>query len=352
MEDTIDIEEGTKSLSHELLMSSSSSRSASPASGRIPPTTEPTEKERAASGANEDGEDDDVWDPAVETHPRAHDDAAPKKLNQQSSFGATASTSPITAKGASDATQMTTAASTSAEATAAPPTNDWQAIYSPAHGAYYFFNAVTQETTWTNPLVPDSSTTAAASSFTTSATQSLDPHNSSAAGPSEPSSSLSAAVPQPSTSTLRTLPTADELGGIDPDLAFLDPSLAYTSSSSKLTGGAVPTFTAKFNAHTGRFASGAAGARDPNHVSEYERAKRMSEAYFDVDEWKKQVEERENAKKRELEEDDVYGDGGGGKRSKKPTKADLVSFGLKLPLSFKSLVSLETRTTWGFTRLS
>lgn len=338
MEDTIDIEEGTKSLSHELLMSSSSSRSASPASGRIPPTTEPTEKERAASGANEDGEDDDVWDPAVETHPRAHDDAAPKKLNR---VGESASESTAALKVTGDATQSEAAASTGAEATAAPPTNDWQAIYSPAHGAYYFFNAVTQETTWTNPLVPDSSTTAAASSSTTSATQSLDPHNSSTANPSEPSSSLSAAVPQPSTSTLRTLPTADELGGIDPDLAFLDPSLAYTSSSSKLPGGAVPTFTAKFNAHTGRFASGAAGARDPNHVSEYERAKRMSEAYFDVDEWKKQVEERENAKKRELDEDDAYD--GGGKRSKKPTKADLVSFLLELLL----FASPETGTSWG-----
>ena len=30
----------------------------------------------------------------------------------------------------------------------------WHAIWSPAHGAYYFYNPSTTETTWVNPLAP------------------------------------------------------------------------------------------------------------------------------------------------------------------------------------------------------
>lgn len=286
-------------------MSSSSSRSPSPASGRPSKATESSGKERGVSAS-----DDDVWDPAVETHPRAN--GSPKTSNK-SDGETTVSTAP-----AADASNTVQAAGNTSASPAVVSSTNWQAIYSPAHGAYYFYNAATQETTWTNPLVPDSSTADAdaASPSTAAATQSTDlTASSSLADPT-----VSSPVPQPTTSTLRALPTVDELGGIDPELAFLDPSLAYTSSSKST--GAIPTFTAKFNAHTGRFASGAAATRDPNHVSEYERAKRMSEAYFDVDEWKKTVEERENAKKRELEDE---GYDGGGKRSKKPTKADLVS---------------------------
>ena len=133
-----------------------------------------------------------------------------------------------------------------------------------------------------------------------------------------------------SLSSRTLLPSADQLGGIDPELAFLDPSLAYsglrkpgTNNTAPVAGnGAVPTFTAKFNARSGRFASSGTGgeaSRDPSHVSEYERAKRMSEVYFDVDAWKNQVDEREQVRKRALE----LGEDPNAKR-KKPTKADLV----------------------------
>ncbi|EUC61458.1 WW domain protein [Rhizoctonia solani AG-3 Rhs1AP] len=41
-----------------------------------------------------------------------------------------------------------------------PPQNEWQAVWSPAHNAYYFFNSRTSETTWVNPLDPSASTPA------------------------------------------------------------------------------------------------------------------------------------------------------------------------------------------------
>jgi len=101
--------------------------------------------------------------------------------------------------------------------------------------------------------------------------------------------------------------------GIDPSLAHLDPSLAASTSA----GPPPNTFTAKFNARTGAFT--AIDARDPGHLSEYERAKRMSEFYFDVNAWEKDVEDRKRAEK-EAEEA-----GSGGKR-KRPSKKDLERF--------------------------
>ena len=95
--------------------------------------------------------------------------------------------------------------------------------------------------------------------------------------------------------------------GIDPSLAHLDPSLAASTSASP----AAFTYTAKFNARTGAFTR--PDGRDPNHVSEYERARRMSEAYFDVGQWEQDVEQRNAQEEAE------------GKKRKRPTKKDLVS---------------------------
>jgi len=98
--------------------------------------------------------------------------------------------------------------------------------------------------------------------------------------------------------------------GIDPSLAHLDPSLAAGPSS--IPGG---TVTAKFNARTGTFARG--DARDPTHLSEYERAKRMSQFYFDVNAWEQELEYRNTEQYKEEEEK---------KRKKKLTKKDLDRF--------------------------
>ncbi|KAK0458499.1 uncharacterized protein EV420DRAFT_1222315, partial [Desarmillaria tabescens] len=160
-------------------------------------------------------------------------------------------------------------------ATAAAPTNgDWQAIFSPQHNTYYFYNAVTGQTTWENPLMPQP-----------------QPQPEAAASSSS-SSSYDAAL----------------AAGIDPSLAYLDPSLSAGPSGSV---GAY-TATAKFNARTGRFTAN--DARDPSHMSEYERAKRMSEFYFDVGAWEAQRDQQQQQQEEE------------GKKRKRPSKKDLDRF--------------------------
>jgi hypothetical protein len=163
-----------------------------------------------------------------------------------------------------------------------PTQHDWQAVYSPQYNAYYFYNTKTQVTTWINPLEPEASTSAAVQT-----TQ--DP----------PSAMATTSQPQ----------TNAGLEGIDPDLAYLDPTLAYGGPSNP-----AGTYAAKFNARTGRFT--AMDSRDPSHLSEYERAKRMSSVFFDVGAWEQEV-----AKRKAQEDAD---EAEGRRRKKKPTKADLV----------------------------
>jgi len=72
------------------------------------------------------------------------------------------------------------------------------------------------------------------------------------------------------------------------------------------------TFAAKFNARTGAFTR--MDARDPSHLSETERAKRMSAVYFDVGAWEQEVEQR-------VQEEEAAG-----KKRKRPSKKDLERF--------------------------
>lgn len=194
-------------------------------------------------------------------------------------------------------------------------TTPWQAIWSSQHNAYYFFNSVTLETTWVNPLQASESTTSSSSASAPSHSASPQPE----AGPS--------------TSSYSALQAAAVAAGIDPSLAHLDPSLSSTVPGSH--PGAF-TYTAKFNARTGAFAK--PDGRDPTHLSEYERAKRMSEFYFDVGAWEKDVEARKRAEQAEEEE-------GTGKKRKKPTKKDLV--GLFYSLKTLSCLSLPIDTVQG-----
>ncbi|KAG9019367.1 hypothetical protein FRB90_003471 [Tulasnella sp. 427] len=187
------------------------------------------------------------------------------------------------------------------DASQAVAQNEWQAVWAPAYNAYYFYNTRTKETTWTNPLQPPSES-ANQTSTEGPSTQGV------ASADSEPSSSR--AAPQaPSSSGL--LPDEAALNGIDPALAYLDPTL-YAARP----GGAPPnTFTAKFNARTGRFTAMSDG-RDPSYLSEAERAKRMSSVFFDVEKWETDVASR---KAQEAEEEAS----GTGDKRKRPTKADL-----------------------------
>ncbi|KAL0945927.1 hypothetical protein HGRIS_012208 [Hohenbuehelia grisea] len=176
----------------------------------------------------------------------------------------------------------------------------WQAIFSPQHNAYYFFNSETQETTWINPLDPSASASTSGSAEAAEA----EPQ----AGPSSEPDQTSSATPAYS-----AMQAAALAAGVDPALAHLDPSLAYGAVGTG--GGPIPTFSAKFNARTGAFAP--TNSRDPTHLSEYERMKRMSEFYFDVNQWEKDV------AKRKEEEEEAERDG---KKRKRPTKKDLERF--------------------------
>ncbi|KXN88448.1 hypothetical protein AN958_07359 [Leucoagaricus sp. SymC.cos] len=173
----------------------------------------------------------------------------------------------------------------------------WQAIFAPQYNAYYFYNGETGETTWTNPLL--------ASDSTHSEAPFSDPQ-----APSD-SSTLDRDTSGLSTSQYTALQAAALAQGIDPSLAHLDPSLLTATASA--SGGPIPAFQAKFNARTGAFTR--PDARTPGHLSEYERMKRMSEFYFDVNAWEQQ-----------LANDKVEEDEGNGKKRKRPTKKDLERF--------------------------
>lgn len=156
---------------------------------------------------------------------------------------------------------------------------DWQAIWSAQHNSYYFYNMRTGETTWVNPLSSDDQGNAYASS-----SQQHDP--------------AAAAI----------------AAGIDPELAYLDPSFALSTHTPD-----AGTFQAKFNARTGAFTK--LDARDPTHLGEWERAQRMSSVYFDTAAYDEEVQRQ----KREEEES--------ARKKKRVTKKDLVNH------MFPSLVS-------------
>ncbi|KAH9974351.1 hypothetical protein BGW80DRAFT_1141611, partial [Lactifluus volemus] len=171
-----------------------------------------------------------------------------------------------------------------------PSSADWRAIWSSAHNAYYFYNTLTQQTTWVNPLQP------------------AQDSNSSAPGPSS-----SGATPVPaSIAQIYALQEAAAAQGIDPSLAHLDPSLAGPSSAP---GATAYNFSARFNAHTGAFTR--PDGRDPTHLSEYDRMKRMSSVYFDMGQWEEDVTQR-----KEQEDEDAAN----GKKRKRPSKKDLERF--------------------------
>jgi hypothetical protein len=198
----------------------------------------------------------DSIDPSIEVTepiPPEEDEGQPSSSNSNSN--AEASPQP---------TGQSKSKSPSAEAGPPTPPNAWQAIFSPQHNAYYFYNVQTNETTWTNPLPPlpaagsaeepTSSSAEAQAGTSTSTSQSPQPEA------KEPLASTS------STSHYAALQAAAQAAGIDPSLAYLDPSLVGGPVGA---GGSAPnTFTAKFNARTGAFTAG--GARDPGHLSEFE----------------------------------------------------------------------------------
>lgn len=183
-----------------------------------------------------------------------------------------------------------------------PTQNEWQAIWAPTHNAYYFYNSRTSETTWVNPLDPASS--ASGSTAQPQPEAQVPPTDDKPKEGSENPDEIGEAPPR----------DLSYLNGIDPDLAYLDPTLAVPSAGAK---GPVPTFTARFGARSGAFT--AMDARRPEHLSESARALRMSSVYFDTEAWERELAER-NAKAKAEEEAGV------GDKRKRLTKADIERF--------------------------
>ncbi|KAH9832151.1 uncharacterized protein C8Q71DRAFT_714470 [Rhodofomes roseus] len=234
--------------------------------------------------------------PEVPPSSQPHEEASPDAKGKGKDIDPEPQAGDSSASPSDSAGSPTPAASSSTTPAPAAPAvtasaGDWQAIFSPAHNAYYFYNTQTQETTWTNPLQPA-------------------PPAGASADPSAPgSSALPVSASAPAIAAMYDLQAAAAAQGIDPALAHLDPSLAAGPSNP-----AAFTYTAKFNARTGTFAR--PDGRDPSHLSEYERAKRMSEFYFDVNAWEQEVEARKLEEAHEEES----------KKRKRPTKKDLERF--------------------------
>ncbi|KAM0790205.1 hypothetical protein ACM66B_005520 [Microbotryomycetes sp. NB124-2] len=162
----------------------------------------------------------------------------------------------------------------------------WTAVWDPTHSAYYFYNSFTSETTWTNPLE---------------------------AGGSQPDATASG------DGTSDDQPTApgasqDQYGGIDPDLAFLDPNLKRRADQ-----GVGATVQGRFNARTGRFQADATA--NPDRVSEYNRGMRQQQAFYNVDSWTDSLQGRGLR----LRADDDNNVAEGSKR-KKPSSKEVQAF--------------------------
>lgn len=156
---------------------------------------------------------------------------------------------------------------------------EWQAIWSAEHNSYYFHNSRTNETTWNNPLA-----SSATFEHANQPQQQQQHHH---------HNPIEAAI----------------AAGVDPELAYLDPSLAFGANDPG--AGAVQ---AKFNARTGAFSK--PDARDPSHLGEWERMQRMSSVYFDTAAYEREVQRRK-------EEEELAG-----RKKKKVTKKDLVTISL------------------------
>ena len=143
------------------------------------------------------------------------------------------------------------AASPTPESSTIPPTTAWQAIFAPQYNTYYFYNSVTQETTWINPLqqqqpeASTSSTTAPSSSATETSSATGTPvaetesENQVQNEPEEEDTGAQGTATTASAASARyaALQEAALAQGIDPLLAHLDPSLLAPSVPGSSGGG-------------------------------------------------------------------------------------------------------------------
>ena len=118
-------------------------------------------------------------------------------------------------------------------------TTTWQAIFAPQYNTYYFYNPLTEETTWINPLQqepqPESSTCASSitSSSSTAESDSVQVQKEEQDTDNELTSTTTSAV----SARHAALQAAALAQGIDPLLAHLDPSLLASPSILGTSGG-------------------------------------------------------------------------------------------------------------------
>lgn len=175
--------------------------------------------------------------------------------------------------------------------------------------AWYFWNTITSEVTWTNPLEPAPSTTASSSS---------EP------APFQPPLPKELPPPKPEDAPR---PVYNAVPDIDPDLAYLLPP------DQRGVGGSADAAlqTAFFNSRSGKFATGDSAKFD--HLDEYNRQKRFNDHYFDVDAWQKQKDEEHAKRKRDAEL--------GVEHDSKITKKDMVSSLILIDEAIDILGSLQ-----------
>ena len=148
-------------------------------------------------------------------------------------------------------------------------------FYGDSRNAYYFWNKKTNLTSWENPFEKASS-----ASETRPIPEIAIQAGSTAERPENPSISIPISSRSPShipnSTTIGAItpePTKEDYGGIDPDLAYLDPGLLARRPGA--AGGNI--YTARFNARSGRFEGDP--NRTPDHVSDVSRAKRQNNFY-------------------------------------------------------------------------
>lgn len=144
---------------------------------------------------------------------------------------------------------------------------------------YYFWNKATNKTTWKNPF-PDAEAAPATDEQNASMAAIGDIVQATGPAANGAASSSTAKPAVANAQTSATPATAADFGGIDPDLAYLDPSLA-----GRAGGPSGASFQARFNARTGRFQGDP--TMNPDRVSDVERAKRQNQFYFDYTNWEK-----------------------------------------------------------------
>ncbi|KAL7416016.1 hypothetical protein BDY24DRAFT_252615 [Mrakia frigida] len=325
------------------------------------PSSPPAQQEQVEEAAKEDVESSEPLPPPAPSssskgRPATVEDAQDSD-NEDAPAPESASAPPKTAEEVEDAISRAIAAaeagaggegqaqppSSSSSSQPAQPPHAWQAVWSPAQNMYYFYNGLTMETTWTNPLVdpkpppsqpsptPNTGRRGGGESpvWDPSATT-LPGQSSSSSYPPQRQQPSSSSTPfsygsASSTSQHHQPPSTSSYGGIDPGLSHLLPP-----SYNPLNPNASYTSTARFNQRTGRFDSDP--NHTPDHLSEYNRAKRQNGAFFDQEAWEREREEEHERQRAEEE--------GGGKR-KKLSKADVNRF--KEKKEGESRASLWTR---------